>query len=105
MPDDRTTHAEAIMPKSIEEWIKEGEELYSAALNEYHALEHQLEQIEQHIAHKQAEVNRIASVIGKAPIEQNRRLTAQLVSDHGPNSVPNSPATIARALSGRGLNR
>jgi len=93
------------MSKSIEDWIKEGEELYSGAMNEYRGIEQQLEQLEQQLAAKQLEVNRIAAVIGKPPIEQNRRLTAQLVSDHGPNSVPNSPATIARALSGRGLNR
>jgi hypothetical protein len=32
-------------------------------------------------------------------------LTAQLIDDHGPLSVPNSSSTIARALSGRNLNR
>ena len=44
-------------------------------------------------------------VVGKGIAKGNRRLTAQLVEDHGPNSVPNSPATIARALTGRGLGR
>ena len=45
------------------------------------------------------------TVVGKPPVESTRRLTAELVDDHGPNSVPNSPATIARALTGRGLGR
>ena len=42
---------------------------------------------------------------GKPPVETNRRLTAQLIDDHSSGSVPNSPATIARALTGRGLGR
>ena len=93
------------MQKSIEDWIKEGDTLYSAAMDEYRQLESQLEDLEQRLAAKQSEVNRIAQIIGKPPLEQNRRLTAQLVTESGPSSVPNSPATIARALTGRGLGR
>jgi hypothetical protein len=50
-------------------------------------------------------VNQIAQVIGKPLVEGSRRVTAQLVDDHGPLSVPNSSTTIARALSGRNINR
>lgn len=93
------------MPKSIQDWMREGEELYSTATQEYQAIEAQLSELEAQLAAKQMEVNQIAQIIGKPPVEGNRRLTAQLVEDHGPHSIPNSPATIARALSGRGLNR
>ncbi|MGH7214725.1 MAG: hypothetical protein ACREIT_08175 [Tepidisphaeraceae bacterium] len=93
------------MAKSIQEWISEGEELYNAAMSDYQGMENQLEELEAKLAAKQAEVNKLAGIIGKPPVEANRRLSAQLVSDHGPNSVPNSPATIARALTGRGLGR
>jgi hypothetical protein len=80
--------------KTITEWISEGEQLYAASLQEYEEVNAKLQ-----------EVNQIAQIIGKPLVEGNRRLTAQLVDDHGPKSVPNSPSTIARALTGRNLNR
>ena len=93
------------MTKSFKDWISEGESLYNAALREYQSIEQQLDDLEAKLAAKKAEVNQIAQVSGKPPVETNRRLTAQLIEEHGPNSVPNSPATIARALTGRGLGR
>jgi hypothetical protein len=91
--------------KSIAEWIAEGEELYAASLREYQQIELELAEMEKKLGAKQDEVNQIAQIIGKPLVEGNRRLTAQLIDDHGPNSVPNSPATIARALAGRNLTR
>ena len=93
------------MASTLQEWLSQGEMLYNAALKDFRALEAQLDELEAALAAKQAEVNQIAQVIGKPPIEGNRRLSAQLVEEHGPNSVPNSPATIARALTGRWLGR
>ncbi len=91
--------------KSIAEWIAEGEDLYAASLREYQQIELELQEMEKKLSAKQDEVNQIAQIIGKPLVEGNRRLTAQLIDDHGPNSVPNSPATIARALAGRNLTR
>ena len=93
------------MSKSLNEWLQQGEHLYNEALKEYQAIEAQLDQLEQQLAAKKAEVNQIASVIGKPPVEGNRRLTAQLVEEHAPASIPHSQATIARALTGRALGR
>ncbi len=93
------------MTKSLHDWLQEGESLYNATLAEYQNMESQLDELEARLAAKKAELNQIAQVVGKPPVESNRRLTAQLVDDHGPHSVPNSPATIARALTGRGLGR
>ncbi len=93
------------MSKNLRDWLAEGEQLYSGAMSEYQSIEAQLDELEVKLAAKKSELNQIAQVIGKPPIEGTRRLTAQLVEDHGPNSVPNSPATIARALTGRGLGR
>ena len=93
------------MTKSLQDWLQEGEALYNAALEEYRAIEAQLDELESRLMAKREEVNQIAQVVGKPAVESSRRLTAQLVDDHGPNSVPNSPATIARALTGRGLGR
>ena len=89
--------------KSFKDWLQEGESLYTEAMNEYQQLESQIEDLEKKLAIKKDELNQIAAVVGKPPVESNRRLTAQLIDDHGPSSVPNSPATIARALTGRGL--
>lgn len=93
------------MSKSLSEWLQEGEHLYNQALKEYQAIESQLDELEQRLIAKKAEVNQIASVIGKPPVEGNRRLSAQLVEEHGPQSIPHSQATIARALTGRALGR
>lgn len=93
------------MPKSIAEWIREGEVIYETALKEFQDLDAQVQELEKRLTQKQDEVNQIAQVIGKPLVEGNRRLTAQLVDDHGPLSVPNSSTTIARALSGRNINR
>ena len=93
------------MAKSIADWMREGEELYQTALKEYEELDNRVREMEKLMAQKQDEVNQIAQVIGKPLVEGNRRLTAQLVDDHGPLSVPNSSSTIARALTGRNLNR
>lgn len=91
--------------KSFKDWLAEGESLYNIAIKEYQAIESQLDELEQKLAAKKNEVNQIAAVIGKPPVESNRRLSVELVDAHSPSSVPNSPATIARALTGRGLGR
>ena len=89
--------------KTFKDWLSEGDQLYQTALSEYQSLEAQIDDLEKKLAIKKDEVNQIAAVVGKNPVENHRRLSAQLVEDHGPSSVPNSPATIARALTGRGL--
>lgn len=90
--------------KSFKDWLTEGESLHAQALAEYQDLERQLEELEKRLAVKKEEVNQIAAVINKPPVEApNRRLTAELIDNHSTGSVANTPATIARALSGRGL--
>jgi hypothetical protein len=96
---------EVVVAKSIADWIREGEQLYETALKEFEEMDGRLRELEKQLSLKQDEVNQIAQVIGKPLVEGNRRLTAQLVDDHGPLSVPNSSTTIARALSGRNINR
>ena len=105
---------------SLQAWLSQGEQLYAAALNEFRSLEAQLDDLEQKVALKQAELNQIAQVIGKPAVQSNRRVTAELMpapggaDDHHPNDrlpVPaasivapatnSSNATIARALTGK----
>src|SRR5690242_14453910 len=89
------------------QWLSQGEQLYQTALREFHAIEAQLDELEQKLAIKQAEVNQIAQVIGKPPVEGNRRLSAQLVTgqiveehERAPQTT-SSNANIARALTGK----
>jgi len=93
--------------KSIQEWLAEGEQLYSATLAEYHDLESQIAELEEKLALKHSEVNKLAVIIGKPAVEGRKILTAQIVgtSPGEPGAAPMQNATIARALSGRGLGR
>jgi hypothetical protein len=92
----------------FQEWLQQGDALYQAALKEYHAIEAQLDDLESKLVAKQAEVNQIAQVIGKPPVESNRRLNGQLaggteiidVPERGPTGA-GSNASIARALTGK----
>lgn len=89
--------------KSFKDWMAEGDALYQQALKEFQDLEQQLHELEQRLAIKKDELNQIAAVIGKPPVESSRRPQVELIDNHGVGSVPNTPATIARALTGRGL--
>ena len=93
------------MAKSIAEWIREGEELYVVALKDFEDLETQLQDIERRHAIKKDEVNQIARIIGKPPVEGSRRVVAELVDDLDSLTVSNSSSTIARALTGRNIAR
>lgn len=95
----------ARVSKSIKDWLAEGESIYDAALEEYQSLEAQIIEMEQRLALKREEVNIIAEKLGKPHVDASRRLSAEIVERGHPNSVPNSQATIARALQGRGLGR
>jgi len=87
--------------KSFQDWLSEGEQLYATAAHEYQELEQQIVALEQQLAAKRSEVNQIASVIGKPPIEGARRIAAQLLEEPVPQSTVPLGA-IGRALSGRG---
>ena len=95
---------------SIQSWLQQGEQLYNTALGEFRALEAQLDELEAKLAAKQKEVNQVAQMIGKPPVEGNRRLSAELVQgqvleeaprDRVPSPTSSSNATIARALTGK----
>jgi len=89
--------------KSFKDWLAEGDSLYQQALREYQELEAQILDMEKRLAIKKDELNQIASVVGKQSPEPVRRGQVELIDNHGIGSVANTPATIARALTGRGL--
>ncbi len=99
------------MSANFQEWLQQGEALYQNALKEYHAIEAQLDDLESRLVAKQAEVNQIAQVIGKPPVEGGRRM-ATLLAAADIIDVPaervgvsgsgaGSNASIARALTGK----
>ena len=92
--------------KNFTEWLSEGEQLYLAAMDEFKAIEAQIDQLEVQLAAKKGEVNQIAQVISKPPVESARKLTAELVEPEVVTAVANRTAIpigrLARALTGRG---
>ena len=93
------------MARTIQDWMREGEELYESTMRDCQNIESQIHDLEQRLADKQLEVNRLAQILGKPLAESGRRVTAQIIDDHGQATIVNTPVTIARALSGRGLAR
>jgi hypothetical protein len=92
------------MSRNFQTWIAEGEEIYNGLLGQYRDVEGQIEELERQLVAKQAEVNQMAAVIGKPPMENTRRLSAQLVTAEVVDTFGNTSAsanTIARALNGR----
>ncbi len=87
------------MSKTFRDWVTEGEAIYTAAYKEYQALLAQIEQLEARLAEKKTEVNQIAQMIGKPPVEGPARVTAEIVEQ--PPSV--SIGSVTRALMGRGV--
>jgi cell division septum initiation protein DivIVA len=100
---------EVHVSQAFQEWLRQGEALYATALKEFRDIEARLDELEAALAAKQAEVNQIAQVIGKAPVESSRRPAAtelassRTVEDlgHAAAATPSSNATIARALTGK----
>ena len=100
---------------TLQSWLSQGEQLYSAALAEFHALEAQLDELEKKLAAKQAEVNQIAQIINKPAVEQRRHngvVQGEVMDDPTPHRLPipaamatpqtsSANATIARALTGK----
>ena len=94
------------MASTFQEWLQQGEHLYNTALREYHDIERQLGELETRLVEKQTEVNQIAQMIGKPPVEGTRRLSAQLIAAEiieAPERTPTpgANANIARALTGK----
>ena len=90
--------------KNFKNWFSDAELVYSQALMEYQNLQEQIETMEKQLAAKRAEINQVALVLGKAPIEAAGKLSAHLIdAPAAPQST--IAATITRALNGRSLGR
>ncbi|MBC8109326.1 MAG: hypothetical protein H7Z14_22270 [Anaerolineae bacterium] len=91
--------------KNFSEWLGEGEQLYLAAMEEFKSIESQIDELELQLTAKKGEVNQIAQVIGKPPVESTRKLTAELMEPEQVAITSRSAIPIgrlARALTGRG---
>ena len=89
------------MPNSFHEWLQQGEDLYNAAMRDYRDMEQQIGELEARLVDKQNEVNQIAQVIGKPPVEGNRRASTLLLAPAERTGTTGSNANIARALTGK----
>jgi hypothetical protein len=85
--------------------MHEGDELYDSTMRDCEDLESQIRELEQRLADKHNEVNRLAQILGKPLAHNGRRVTAQIVDDTVAQVTANSQVSIARALSGRALPR
>lgn len=57
------------MARSFDEWFNEGEELYRTAMEEYRDLEAQLSALQARLGARKAELNRLAEVLRKQPVQ------------------------------------
>lgn len=89
------------MSKNFRDWLTEGETIYAAALKEYQTLEIQIQQLEARLIEKKIEVNQIAQMIGKPPVEGPKRVSAQIVEAEQTPAV--TIGSVTRALTGRGV--
>jgi hypothetical protein len=58
---------------SFQQWLQHGEVIYQNAMQEYHALQTQMEELERRLATKQTELNQISAILNKPPVETVRR--------------------------------
>jgi hypothetical protein len=87
--------------KSFRDWLTEGEAIYNDALQEFRLLESQIHELESRLMEKKNEVNQIAQMIGKPPVQSPDRLSAEIIDrDVLPPNIP--LGTVTRALTGRG---
>jgi hypothetical protein len=85
--------------KTFREWFSEGETIYAESIAEYQALESQIHDLEAQLNEKRTEVNHVAQMIGKPPVEGSKQLSAQLIDrEIAPKGTIGS---ITRALTGR----
>jgi hypothetical protein len=105
-----------LVSNPLNSWLSQGEQLYVSALNEFRALEAQLDDVQQKLAAKMQEVNQIAAIIGKPTVAAARGGPASPMADiidapperlpvplapHPTTPSKSSNATIARALTGQ----
>lgn len=89
------------MSTSFRDWLNQGETIYNDALREYQSLENQVQELQARLAEKKAELNQIAQMIGKPPVQSPERLSAEIIERDSP--PPNIPlGAVTRALTGRG---
>src|SRR5208283_334832 len=98
------------MGKTITDWLSEGESLYAAAVAEHQQIQQEVDEMERKLEAKRHEINQLAHVLGKAPIEGSHRVappvpppTATPVPEKRTQIPLNGgPATsLSRALAGR----
>ena len=88
------------MNSSFKDWIGQGEQLYNALLEEFQRFQKQIDELEQQLVSKKAEVNQLAEVIGRPGVDRSSRPAAEAVESNSPLRPTTSSASIARAING-----
>jgi hypothetical protein len=87
--------------KSVREWLAEGEALYQASMQEYQDLQEQLADLEAKIEAKREEINQVAHVVGKPPLDPVKKPNSVQIIERDLQSMTRN--TVTKALTGRGL--
>lgn len=69
-------------------------------MSEYRATEQQLDELEQKLLARRAELNHIAQILGKPLAESERRLSVEIIEPTRHQRLKSSTVPIARALVG-----
>ena len=90
-----STLVQSQLPASIQQWLSQGETLYSGMVKEFQTLQDKMAELETSLQHKASEVNQIAQVLGK-PAVQSSKLAAELVTHYSPELRTNDEALRIR---------
>jgi hypothetical protein len=79
------------MPKTLNDWLQEGEEVYQGAVQEYRQIEEQLRDLATHWRAKKAEIDRIAAMLGKTPLPEEQGGESQAEGEDRGEKVISGP--------------
>jgi len=84
------------MTMSFQQWLQQGEVIYQNAMQEYHVLQTQMEELERRLASKQTELNQISAILNKPPLDTVRRVPAPPAppTTPTPSAVVDEPDTL-----------
>lgn len=76
------------MTTAIDDWMREGEEVYAAALKEYRALEARRDELERKVLAQRDKAIRILQLIHHSNPQSHRQVLACLMEQRGAKAIP-----------------
>ncbi|HXE55539.1 MAG TPA: hypothetical protein VN541_21125, partial [Tepidisphaeraceae bacterium] len=93
--EEMSTSVQSQLPPSLQQWLSQGETLYSGMVREFQTLQDKVAELEASIQQKATEVNQIAQLLGK-PAVQSSKISAELVTHYSPELRTNDEALRIR---------